>query len=185
MQTVLKTLHSLCKTLPMLFAVILAGCVILPINQDEINEPALDNIREAMATTVAAALNDPDEEWTSGWLGNMWVNFHKGEQRGLCYQWKYRIHEGVKDTVHKQGWELSGIVINEGAKHEHHAVVVYDPKRITADTLLTATSGQPVYVLDAWRQGQPDIYHLADWLKLPAEVYVAAKLVKVNQDDNQ
>ena len=183
MHNVLKTFHGLATVLILFVAITLAGCVILPLSKEEMNTPALKNIHAAFARTVTQALNDPNENWTSGWLGNMWVNYHEDRQRGLCYQWKYRVHAGVKKAVHAEGWELTGIVINEGVKHEHHAVVVYDPKRITADKLLKATPRQPVYILDAWRQGQPDIYHMADWLQLPAEVTVAAKLIEVVGDE--
>lgn len=158
----------------------LGGCVILPIQHDAIEDPALLEIRTAFAQTVEQALNDPEQQWTSGWLGNMWVNFHGDNNRGLCYEWKYRVHAGVKDTVARIGWQATGIVINEGAEHEHHAVIVYDPKRVSEQDLLTAPHQQPVYVLDAWRHGKPDIYHLADWLQLAQTVSVAAKVIVIN-----
>jgi len=183
MHNVLKIFQRLAPALFLFIAITLAGCVILPVRQDDTHDPALRTIQAAFADTVTQTLNDPNENWTSGWLGNMWVNYHEANHRGLCYQWKYRVHAGVKNTVHEQGWELTGVVINEGAKHEHHAVIVYDPKRISADKLLKATTAQPVYVLDAWRQGQPDIYYISDWLQLAAEVTVAAKLIEVVGDE--
>jgi len=157
----------------------LTACVVTPIQHDDINDPALKNIHQAFSQTVTDALNDPDEDWTSGWLGNMWVNFHEGRQRGLCYQWKYRVHAGVKETVHAQGWQLTGIVINQGADGEHHAVIVYDPEQIQEEKLLSANSAQAVFVLDAWRQGMPDIYHLSEWLQLARHVHVPAKLIEI------
>ena len=176
-----KSLFHHCKFYLLLtLGLFISACVITPLEQDNINDPALQKIHQAFAKTIIDAFNDPDEEWTSGWLGNMWVNFHEGNQRGLCYQWKYRIHAGVKDTVHAQGWELTGIVINQGAKGEHHAVVVYDPDRISTQQLITANSAQPVFVLDAWRRGQADIYRISDWLKLARHNYVPAKLIDVN-----
>ena len=164
----------------LLISLLLNACVALPIQRDDIREPALQKIHAAFSNTVTAALNDPAEDWTSGWLGNMWVNYHEGKQRGLCYQWKYRVHAGVKSTVHTQGWELTGIVINKGAKGEHHAVVVYDPKRLQANQLLSANTQQPVFILDAWRQGMPDIYHLADWLQLARHNHVPAQIIEIN-----
>jgi len=168
------------RSLIIFLSLLLNACVILPIQRDDIHDPALQKIHAAYSKTVADALNDPDEHWTSGWLGNMWVNYHEGKQRGLCYQWKYRVHAGVKSTVHAQGWQLTGIVINKGANGEHHAVVVYDPTQLNTEQLLTATTEQPVFVLDAWRQGMPDIYHLAEWLQLARKVHVPAKLIQIN-----
>lgn len=176
MPDVLKTFRSLI----LLTIVSLTGCVALPIQDENIADPAFQQIRNAYIQTVNDALNDPNENWTSGWLGNMWVNFHEGKQRGLCYQWKYRVHAGVKDTVLRNSWEISGIVVNEGVKHEHHAVLVYDPRRIHKEQLLTAAHHLPVYILDPWRQGQPDIYHVRDWLKLPSETTVPARLITVS-----
>lgn len=175
MRNRLTYLHSF------LLAVLLAlsGCVIMPLHHDSIEEPALLEIKTAFANTVEEALNDQEEQWTSGWLGNMWVNFHGDNNRGLCYEWKYRISAGVKETVQRVGWRATGIVINRGVKREHHAVIVYDPKQVTAEQLLTARAGQPVYVLDAWRNGQPDIYTMSDWLQLPMTVTVAAELTSL------
>ena len=158
---------------------ILSGCVALPIQHDSIDDPALLKIEAAFAETVKQTLNDPNEDWTSGWLGNMWVNFHGEKNRGLCYEWKYRVHAGVKETVKNVGWKTLGIVINRGAEHEHHAVIVYDPKQSNVETLLQAKSGQAVYVLDAWRQGQPDIYSMSDWLQLASIVSVPAEIIEI------
>jgi len=157
-----------------------SGCTTTPI-QEPIAEPAMQAIQQAYRKTVTEALNDPNENWTSGWAGNMWINFWGANNLGLCYHWKYRVHAGVKETVHAQQWALSGIVINRGTSNEHHAVVVYDPARINADAILSASNLQPVYVLDPWRQGQADIYHIQDWLKLPTTVYTAASLIPINK----
>jgi len=177
MKSVFKSFHTLFFSLQLLTIVSLTGCVVLPIEHDNLTETSLQAINKAYIQTVKDTLNDPNEHWTSGWLGNMWVNYHEGKQRGLCYQWKYRVHAGVKTTVLENNWGISGIVVNEGAKHEHHAVIVYDPVRIKKKDLLTATRHQPVYILDPWRQGQPDIYHVSDWLKLPAKTTVPARLI--------
>lgn len=157
----------------------LSGCVVLPIHHDSIEDPALRKIKTAFANTVEQALNDPEQQWTSGWMGNMWINFHGDNNRGLCYEWKYRVHAGVKESVQAVGWRATGITINRGAEHEHHAVVVYDPKQITAEQLLSARPTQAVYVLDAWRQGQSDIYTISDWLQLPMTVSVAAEIIPI------
>ncbi len=164
--------------LPLLLS--LGGCVILPIQHDSIEDPALLKIKTAFASTVEQTLNDPEQQWTSGWLGNMWVNFHGEENRGLCYEWKYRVHAGVKETVTTVNWQATGIVINQGAEHEHHAVIVFDPDRIPENKLLSSSQAQPAYVLDAWRNGKADIYHLSDWLQLAQTITVAAKIIPIN-----
>lgn len=166
-------------TFLLLIVLALSGCVILPIDQDSIEDPALLRIRAAFAHTVEETLNDPEQQWTSGWLGNMWVNFHGDTNRGLCYEWKYRVYAGVKETVEAVGWRATGIVINKGADHEHHAVVVYDPAQVTPGHLLAARPGQAVYILDAWRRGQADIYTMNDWLQLPSSVAVAAAIIPI------
>jgi hypothetical protein len=89
------------------------------------------------------------------------------------------VHAGVEETVQRVGWQATGIVINRGAEHEHHAVVVYDPGQVTAEHLLAAQPSEPVYVLDAWRRGQADIYVMRDWLQLPITVSVAAEIIPI------
>ncbi|WP_126456525.1 hypothetical protein [Sulfuriflexus mobilis] len=168
------------RTLLLSLLLTLSGCVVLPIHPDSIEDPALLEIKTVFANTVAETLNDPEQQWTSGWLGNMWVNFHGDNNRGLCYEWKYRIHAGVKKTVARVGWRTTGIVINQGAEHEHHAVVVFDPTRVGKKDLLSTPRNQPAYVLDAWRQGKADIYHLADWLQLPQTLTVAAEIIPIS-----
>lgn len=175
MRNRLTTLH----TFLLLVYLALSGCVVLPIQHDSIEDPALLKIKAAFANTVEQTLNDPEQQWTSGWLGNMWINFHGDNNRGLCYEWKYRVHAGVKETVQAVGWRATGIVINRGAEHEHHAVVVYDPEQISAEQLLNARPAQSAYVLDAWRQGQADIYTISDWLQLPITVAVAAEIIPI------
>lgn len=179
MQTIL-TIQNIKLSFLLSISLLLTACIITPLEQDNISDPALQKIHQAFAKTIIDTFDDPNEDWTSGWLGNMWVNFHEGQQRGLCYQWKYRIHAGVKETVHAQGWELTGIVINQAAHGEHHAVIVYNPEQIKPAQLINANMAQPVFVLDAWRRGQADIYHVSEWLKLTNHHYVPAKLIEVN-----
>ena len=129
------------RKLFLLALLVLSGCVVLPIPDDSIEDPALLKIKTAFANTIEQTLNDPDQQWTSGWLGNMWVNFHGDNNRGLCYEWKYRVHAGVKETVRVVGWRATGIVINRGVEHEHHAVVVYDPEQNSEEPELHTVSG--------------------------------------------
>lgn len=157
-------------------ALLLSACGTAPIRSQDVRSPALARIDKAFAQTVAAAHKDPHAEWHSGWTGNMWVNFWGNNNLGLCYQWQRLVYDGVIDTVHQVGWQATGIVINKGTPHEHHAVLVYDPHRIGEKALLTAARTRPVFVLDAWRRGQADIYRLADWTAMPFWKKVPAQL---------
>lgn len=167
-------------------ALFLCGCVNLPLNNDAIDDPALLKISKAYEKTIQSARNDPEKEWQSGWLGNMWVHFSDSKQSGLCYEWKYLVHNGVANTVKEVGWQTRGIVVNEKQKHEHHAVVVFDPKRANPDKLLDASPQSPVYVLDAWRQGKADIYTMRDWLEsnfvttTPARIFIIKQKLSYN-----
>ena len=164
-----------------LFALLLCSCVSLPLHNAGIDDPALQEIASAYEKTVSAALNDPDKEWQSGWLGNMWIHYDSKQQLGLCYEWKYLVHAGVADTVNSVGWQTRGIAINEGTPHEHHAVLVFDPARVNLGKLLTASAQQPVYVLDAWRQGRADIYILAEWLNSPFETRTPPRIFTISE----
>jgi hypothetical protein len=156
--------------------VLLASCSAVPLRPGQLHSPALRIIHAAFQRTVEAAHDDPDIEWHSGWLGNMWVNFWKGDNRGLCYQWQQLVYNGVAPAARRAGWDATGIVINGGTRHEHHAVLVFDPKEVRRDALLTPEGRTHVYVLDAWREGQADIYRLTDWLRLPFAVADTARL---------
>jgi hypothetical protein len=116
---------------------------------------------------VAAAHRDPNIDWVSGWIGNAQINLLGGTRRGLCYEWRNLVYDGVAPTVHRAGWEATGVVISKNTYSEHSAVVVFDPKRVRLHQILSATEKQPVYVLDAWRRGQADIYPMCEWLRLP------------------
>jgi hypothetical protein len=60
---------------------------------------------------------------------------------------------------------------------EHHAVVVWDPRRVRREELLPdGAPGRPAYVLDAWQRGEPDLYRLEAWLDLPFWTRVAPRL---------
>ena len=123
--------------------------------------------------------------WQSGWLGNMWIHYSSEQQRGLCYEWKYLVHEGVADTVKAVGWQIRGIARNENKPREHHAVVIFDPKQVDSADLLTASADQPAYVLDAWRQGKADIYHLADWLGDDQEIIKTTRIFHITPSPQQ
>jgi hypothetical protein len=155
------------NTLLALLLAITAGCVALPLYNEGIEDPALRQIADRYEQVIRDAHNDPDTSWQSGWFGNMWVHYSDDPQRGLCYEWKWLVHDGIVDTVHDVGWQLRGIAVREGKSREHHAVVVFNPQQLAAGELLEGKPGQ-AYVLDAWQQGEADIYELQDWLGIYA-----------------
>jgi hypothetical protein len=143
---------------------------------DAIPEPALVPIQAAFERTLTQARQDPKVRWESGWLGNASINLLGGTRRGLCYEWRDLVYDGVIGTVREVGWDATGVVISKDTYSEHSAVLVYDPKRVDTATVLAAGPGQPVFVLDAWRRGEADIYPLHAWLDLPLIVRSPAQI---------
>lgn len=127
-------------------------------------------IHQAYAQAVDQALNDPDVHWRAGWLGNIRVNALGDDERGLCWHWQRLVFDAVKQPTSRVGWVALGIGINIGFPGEHHAVLVYDPKAISADDVLKARPTQAAYILDPWRRGKADVWSVAEWLAIPAAV---------------
>ncbi len=152
------------------------GCGHQPLRTDDPGEPALGPIRAAFEDTIAASRTDPAVTWQSGWLGNASINLLGGPRRGLCYEWRNLVYDGVIDAVHRVGWDATGVVISKSTYSEHSAVIVYDPERVPLGQVLAASPGRPVYVLDAWRRGEADIYPMQVWLELPLIVRSAPQL---------
>lgn len=144
-----------------------AGCYSTPLREDEITDPALVTIHAKFAEVVQAAREDPDLQWHSSWTGNMFVNHLGGKNRGLCHEWQRWVYDGVKPTVQEVGWYAVGIGIDRGNTLEHHAVIVYDPRKITQDQLLPVPIPNTAFVLDGWVRGQADIVRLEDWIDPP------------------
>ena len=157
-------------------ALALIGCGHAPLRPDHLGDPALVPIRAAFERTLAEARSDPAVSWESGWLGNARINLFGGPRRGLCYEWRNLVYDGVIDTVRSVDWDATGVVISKGTYSEHSAVIVYDPKRIHPHEVLAAGPGTPVYVLDAWRRGEADIYPMHAWLTLPIIVRSPAQI---------
>jgi hypothetical protein len=146
---------------------VLAGCAATPPGAAEISGPALREIQIAFAQAVEEAHRDPDASWHHGWWGNLVVN-HWGwlaEHRGLCHHWQEMTYAAVLPTATAVGWELTGIVVSDATRNEHHAVLAFDPSRVAREAILTGPDvDDEVFVLDAWRRGRPDIYSLPGWL---------------------
>lgn len=170
------SLRLLSSSLGACLALFILGCGHAPLRSDQPAEPALIPIRAAFERTLIQARQDPTVSWRSGWLGNASINLFGGTRRGLCFEWRNLVFDGVIDTVRGLGWDATGVVISKGTYSEHSAVIVYDPKRVPLTDLLSAGPGRPVYVLDAWRRGQADIYPMYMWLKLPIIVRSPAQI---------
>lgn len=170
------------KLLILVLVLSAGGCAVQPVEPGSLRDPALAKIHAAFVRTVEAARNDPANRWHSGWTGNIRVNLSGERDLGLCYQWQAWVYRGVLPTVHEVDWHATGIMINFGTKNEHHAVLVFDPKRVDQDKLLASPRDRPVWVLDAWRRGRADMYRLEDWLELPLIVWTPAKLTLVEPE---
>ncbi len=165
--------HSLLQRLRFLHLAVVftgilsTGCAMRPLKPDNMPEPELLAIQEAFERTVEAAHNDPHINWVSGWMGNAMINLVGGNRKGKCFEWRNLVYDGVIPTVRRVGWDATGVVISKYTYSEHSAVVVFDPKYIGLDEILSAKENQPVYVLDAWRHGRAEIYPMQAWLRLP------------------
>jgi hypothetical protein len=147
-----------------LVLLVLVSCGPRPLQRTDI--APLERIRIDYEHLVRDALASDDTRWHSGWVGNWIVNWRNSEaSRGLCYHWQELVYKGIQPVADEVGWARVGIQMNKDHHSEHHAVVVYDPRVITQDDLLSSAQPRPAYVLDAWRHGQPEIYALDDWVK--------------------
>lgn len=164
--------------------VTLQGCASAPpVAPAHYGKPALLEIHQAFERTVAAARRDPEVRWRSGWAGNVMINSLPGNHRGLCYQWQSLVYAGVLPTVKQVGWHANGIVINQGTRHEHHAVVVFDPAVTDQNQIVADPHANPAWVLDAWRRGEADVFTVQQWVALPWFQQVPPKITGVSLPD--
>lgn len=164
--------------------ILIHGCASAPpLRPAQYGQPQLVEIHRAFARAVRDAHHDPDVHWRSGWAGNIVVNMSPQADRGLCYQWQQLVYVGVLDTVKRVGWHANGIVINKGTRHEHHAVIVFDPEVTDQDHILDTPDTNPAWVLDAWRRGKADIFTVRQWTELPLFKQVPPKITGVIVDD--
>lgn len=166
------------RLLPLLatLALVLGGCTTMAPLADHTSDPKLASVHAALEHVVQACNENTQQDWYNGWVGNAWVNFRKGPARGLCYHWQSFVYDGVLPTVHSVGWEASGLMVHGDSYLEHHVVIVFDPTKIKHDEILETRPPRPVYVLDAWSRGKPDIFTLDDWLGRDTEVASTAVL---------
>jgi hypothetical protein len=151
-----------------LVAMFASGCSSTrPMSPEEMTEPALVQIHAALVDAVEWAGTNDEIDWTSGWTGNAIANATDDTTLGLCFEWQELVWEFARPVTERVGWRADGIAINYDTWSAHHAVVVWDPKRVDRTALLDQPLGAPVYVLDAWRRGEPDIHPLAAWIDIP------------------
>ncbi|MGQ0626776.1 MAG: hypothetical protein ACT4PL_01590, partial [Phycisphaerales bacterium] len=74
------------------------------------------------------------------------------------------------------GGQATGVQINRGRPGEHHAVIVYDPRKVAHDDLLTQPLPRHGFVLDAWTNGRPEIYTLDEWRNVALRITVEWEL---------
>lgn len=163
-----------------LFSILLltTGCVAPPMSPAAMREPQLQYLNERFVKLVAKIKSDRRYEWVHGWDGNTLVNEDEEDRyRGLCWQWAEKVYAHMKPLAISVGWQARRVVINDEWFSEHHAVVVFDPQRIKADELLDNLE-VPAYVLDAWRNGRPEVYTLADWVDTPVIVFNSAFVLR-------
>lgn len=159
--------RSLTALLLTIFTVTLGACSHAPKVMDFDGHQAMQEISSAYIRVVQQAESQPNQDWHSGWSGNIWINVFDQEDRGLCHHWQKLVFEGISPVASRLGWEAIGININKGTMNEHHAVAVFDPTFIQMDELLKRPYSDKVYILDPWKRGKPDIYPLAQWVNLP------------------
>ncbi len=152
------------------------GCQSLPAPLDdaEIERYNLAPIRDAYAATVQAAHNDPEHTWHKGLAGNVVVNVFTDSTRGLCWHWQSLVHEGVVDVVQAHGFEMNGIVVDEGTMHEHHALIVYRGT-IVATMLDPEHAPYDLVVLDPWPTGRAEIYDYVSWIRVMGDTSVPTR----------
>lgn len=140
----------------------LGGCM-SPV--DVGSHPVLSRIQIRFEEVVEDIHARTDEDWYSDWYGNFLVNASGEDARGLCWHWQEAVFDGMHGYVKSLGWQATGVVLNGGTSLEHHAVIVFDPRVISAEEILERDPPRPVWVLDAWRRGRPEIYIFDTWVK--------------------
>jgi len=161
-----------------LVMLILPACH-LPTPLKELDEPRLEAVQRDYQHVVHFAHNHPHEDWYHGWYGNFWRNWHRGNRRGLCYEWQAVVYEGVRESAPAAGFVAIGIMKDRNKSTEHHAVLLFEKGDFVSSNqgesigpdaglvLLDQREPRRAWVLDAWRYGRADIFTLDDWLGAP------------------
>ena len=161
-----------------LFLVIF-GCAPPSVTVKQEITPELAIITLAYQKAVRNAYLDKQKQWHHGRLGNIAVNLQGDEHVGLCYHWQWQVYTAVKPAAKSTRWRILGIAINEGSMYEHHAVLLYRPDQTRFEDILKKPYKTNIYVLDPWGSGQPLVYNLGNWLKLPVTLEAPARLTRI------
>jgi hypothetical protein len=155
---------------------VVAACRTGAIPENELPREELVGIQRALRELVVRAQKDPQVRWVHGWDGNDAVKAvgEDGSVMGYCWHWQERVYREMAPVVRAQGWDLVRININRSYFSEHHAVAVWDPRELRREELLSRQ--KPVWVLDPWLEGKPQILSLEDWLSIPVIVFEPAGL---------
>lgn len=184
----LRAFPALCRGVSVLAAVVAiaaavggGGCQFnAPLDRASLASAQLRAIDAVYSRAVQAARGDATTNWQSGWTGNLVVNLSPGQShRGLCWQWRDLVYREVGPTVRSVGWEARGLVVNWGSWLEHSVVIVYDPAVVSPWTLWEMPRPRPVWVLDAWVSGRPDIFQLDQWLGNNPDFVDAATVIEL------
>ncbi|MCE2965965.1 MAG: hypothetical protein ACK5WB_02145 [Phycisphaerales bacterium] len=130
-------------------------------------EPRMAAVMDAYERVVADANASTSPRWHAGLTGNLSTNLFPTGNLGLCYHWQSIVFDTVAPVARSRGLQVTGIAHDRSTFAEHHAVVVFDPARISRDELLpprTVPTRGVAFVLDAWRTGTPAVYDLDHWL---------------------
>lgn len=165
--------------------IVLAALVALPACHyptplKELDDPRLAAVQRDYQNVVHTAYTHPTQDWYSGWTGNFWRNWMRGNRRGLCYEWQAVVYEGVRESAPQSGFVAIGIMKDRKKSSEHHAVLIFEKGDVVSSRgkggardatgpeagLVILDQNQPrrAWVLDAWRYGRADIFALDDWL---------------------
>ena len=106
----------------------------LPTPLKELDEPRLEAVQRDYQHVVHFAHNHPHEDWYHGWYGNFWRNWHRGNRRGLCYEWQAVVYEGVRESAPAAGFVAIGIMKDRDQSTEHHAVLLFEKGDIVSST---------------------------------------------------
>lgn len=139
----------------------------LPTPMRAIDDPRLARVHDDYARAVDALKASRDEDWYSGWMGNIWRNTWGGNRRGLCYEWQARTYEAVREVAPAEGFDAIGIMRDRDRPSEHHGVLLIAHGAGTGPRLMEAPPPRAGWVLDPWRYGRADVFTLDEWLGLP------------------
>lgn len=151
-----------------LAALVLSACTgyhARPLDPISIQDPTLQTIHAAYANLIDTLHRDPATAWHAGWQGNAMVHLLPGKHLGLCFDWQREVYFGLRERIAAEGWRTVPIAVRVGSMREHHAVLIFDPKRVPLRLPDIARPHTPAFVLDPWQSGKPDIYSMHAWLR--------------------